>query len=214
MTLTLNGVEIDDLRVNGVEVDSVMLNGQEVYARGPDPAWVGDDILVGQFEGNWIVVAPANKRKMAIWGSTTSDTGLANVSTAPDPNSSTFNTDLLAARYQSPAYAAGHCRSIGNYDLPNKQLASFITQHKNDIDALDTTVDGTSTQPTMANIIARTSKDPSRPSERQRGYLWTSSEASKSHAKRCDLGAPLGDVNQGYLKNNWLWVIPVRSTPA
>lgn len=119
-----------------------------VIAIGPG-AVIDGDIVVGQIDGDWLLIAPATKRSTPMsWGLMSIDTTLPNIASAEsaDPNTGKYNTDILV----SPAYntandgqgnngcpPAKFCRNMG-YDLPNKEELKLIYQRRALIDADDT----------------------------------------------------------------------------
>lgn len=166
---------------------------------------IDGDIVCGQSDGKWYLAAPASKRALKEWGDRGGDTELPN-DPDPDPNSSKHNTDVLIGRSATHP-AAEYCRSLSaDYQLPNRTVATLIYDNKDAIDAADESVDGSSEQPTLANIASEDARDGS--NSRSTNYIWSSTEYSSYYARTVRLSD--GSQN-GNRKDNELWVVPVRT---
>lgn len=165
---------------------------------------INGDIVVGELNGYWILAAPATKRALRRWGLYDTDTTLPNITSTgtPDPNSGTYNTDVLtSATYANindgygsiGAPAAKFCRDQG-YDLPNKEELNLIYQNRAAIDAADTS-GGTATLAAIAASTGGTS------------WVWSSTENSSRNAwiQRVSDGYQGGNV-----KVDSGWVVPLR----
>lgn len=115
---------------SAIEV-GVVLDGDIVYAK------LGED---------WLLAAPATKRERRRWGLRGTDVTELPNDPSPDPNTGTYNTDVLtSAAYSSVvddysivgAPAATFCRDMG-YDLPNREELNLMYQNQGMIDSADT----------------------------------------------------------------------------
>lgn len=202
MTLKLNGVEIDDLRVNGVKADKGYLNGREVYSRMGPGAVIDGDIVFGKIGGYWYLAAPATKRKPKKWAANDTFPNGVHYGTDPDPHSGEYNTTVLvnaANRYTAHSYpAAEYCRSLGSeYSLPNREELEILIANKGIIDAADVS-GGANT------ILAIASGDGGASSNTK---VWSSTNSTSNLAYFRDADSSW-DSRIG--KQQSLWVIPVR----
>lgn len=164
MPLVLNGVEVDDLYLNGIRVDAALLNGTDVFQRmGPGDV-IDGDIVVGQipagrpYAGDWLLVAPAKKRRSGLKIETSPSLSYANsnnissyTSSMPkttseqiDPQAGSYYTGLLVSEPAGTGRvfpAAQYCDQNGYY-LPNKDELVLIQQNMAMIDASDQSPDG------------------------------------------------------------------------
>lgn len=163
------------------------------------------DVVVGQVDGDWLLVAPASLRVLRTWNDGSSsyvDTPLPN-DPNPDPNTCTHNTNVLVGLSQDHR-AAQYARSIG-YDLPNRQALQMIYDNRAAIDAADESISGGTVQPSLANIAANTARDGA--NTRSTAVVWSSTEDSSTSARYLYFFS--GSWSYGH-KNYESWVVPVR----
>ena len=168
---------------------------------------IGGDIVVGQKNGYWLLAAPSSNRVLRIWGNQGDDTSLPN-SPNPDPNDGVYNTDVLVG--SSSRAAAMYCRTLGaEYFLGNIEEMYLIAINQEAIDSNDPSLDGTTTQPTLANIGAGTARDGS--NSRSATRVWASTEFNADFAT-CVIFPDNDATNTTKHFENW--VIPFRRIPA
>lgn len=183
--------------------------GFDVLAIGPG-ATIDGDIVVGQLNGFWLLAAPATKRAIRRHGLYGTDTTLPNIGSAatPDPNSGTYNTDVLtSATYANVndgqgsigAPAAKYCRFELDkaYDLPNKEELNFLYQNRASIDAADTSGGAV----TLAKIVAGTAPGGST------SRVWSSTEYSSGYSWSQRFSDGFQDSSLKYYE---YWAVPVR----
>jgi len=103
---------------------------------------IDGDIVAGQVDGYWVLVAPATKRgemQFGLYGTVTSLRNLETTYQASYPNSGEYNTDVLVSGYGSAAIAADYCRNDLDkpYSLPNLHELKVVMQNYEAIDASD-----------------------------------------------------------------------------
>ncbi len=165
---------------------------------------VNGDIVAGQTDGDYLLVAPSTMREKRAWGLYATDTSLPN-NTYPDLNTGKYNTDLLTSgTYNSITDAVGsagspaaeYARSNG-YDLPNRQELELVYNNRANIDDADT-----SNGVTLASIA--TSSGDNR-------YVLTSSEYSASFSVAIFFhNGGVDSISKGFST----WVVPVRRIPV
>jgi len=171
---------------------------------------IDGDIVAGQINGNWLLVADKSKRIRAKWGLKDNDTELVNIpDNSPevdDGNTGNANTDTLV----SPAYSsyvdsggstgsptANHCRGLG-YDFPNKQEVMLILSNAAAIDAADTA----SGAYTLTSIIA---------ADHGTSGVWTSTEINAENAWIVRGNSLTYDFNN---KLGQLFILPTKTIPV
>lgn len=187
-----------------------------IYSAGANisPGDVIDgDIVAGNLNGSWILVAPATKRAIRRWGLYDTDTTLPNIGSGatPDPNSGEYNTGVLvSAAYENindglgsvGAPAAKYCRLELDkpYDLPNKEELNFLFQNRTAIDAADNSGGAV----TLAAIAAGTA--PGSTSIR----IWSSTENSSKNAWANVFSS---GIQTQTIKSIEHWAVPIRRLP-
>lgn len=93
------------------------------------------DVVAGQFDGHWVLMAPHKDRVLREWGfmgdsnpPVDSDIGVGKA------QESINRTDAMASA-GSPA--ASYCRSLGDYNLPTYNVMQFIAENRDKIDRAD-----------------------------------------------------------------------------
>lgn len=218
MTLKLNGVEIDDLRVNGVKADKGYLNGTEVYQTIEAGAIVGGDIVVGIQDGYYILAAASNNRVIRKWQFDYDDSEtVGGVDAVEDfsfaeHHAGKTNTDRLCnyGTYRAALY----CRSLGpDYYLPGVLTLNFLAQNYALIDDSDPNIQGNSTEPSLSNIKNTTARDGVKKSL----YMVSSTQYAPSSGISRHVwvaSARTGTNPVIKQKDKEYWVIPVRKIPT
>ena len=167
---------------------------------------IDGDIVAGQINGYWVLVAPANKRSTRVMGLHKYDTAMTNTRYEPtfDPNSGKSNTDLLmSSQWANLQDVVGNigcppaffCRA-NNYDLPNREELKVALSNAAEIDAADTS-GGSVTMAYMQSY--------------SKNLVWSSSEYNDDRMNAVDINT-LSFVAAPKAESHF--VVPTRAIPV